>query len=348
MPRIPCIGYTGFGAYVPETEITNEALAEWVETSDEWIRRRTGIGGRRILGERESILGMAVSAARSALDDAGVRAEEIGEIRVGVNTWMRFPSLATELQREIGARNAAASDISAGCAGFLYAVEGAFEKILAERVKYDRELIALVVGVDGLSYITDWTDRSTCVLLGDGAGAVVLREVPRGGILATHTRAQGQYGHLLYSDHVLQNQYSEESGGFTREEKTTHPYLHMDGPKVYAIAIDSMVADVHAVIEKYNALGGERIDLDRIDYVYPHQANLRILEQVAARLGIDLDRVYTAGVVRYGNTSTASIPLGYFDRKSDPRKLDRDRYEIDVSFGAGFASGAILRKVCAR
>ena len=212
-------------------------------------------------------------------------------------------------------------------------------------MKYGRELIALVVGVDGLSYITDWTDRSTCVLLGDGAGAVVLREVPRGGILATHTRAQGEYGHLLYSDHVLRRQYSKESGDFSHDEMVGRPYLHMNGPKVYAIAIETMVDDVHLVIEKYNSLGEERIALSDIDYVYPHQANLRIIEQVALRLGVDLERVYTDGIVRYGNTSTASIPIGYADMRREGRRADRDRYEIDVSFGAGFASGAILRKV---
>lgn len=337
------VGFVGFGGYVPPTEVTNADLERIVDTSDAWIQRRTGIRTRRILAEGETILDMAVHAARRALDDAHVDAAEIDDIRVGVNTWMRFPSLASQLQEALGAPRAAAADVSAGCAGFVYAVEQAFHRILVEKARYGRDTVALVVGVDGLSHITDWTDRQTCVLLGDGAGAVVLRHVPRGGILATHTHADGRYGDALWSDFVLETQGNGSPGTFTHETRGPRAYLHMDGRKVFSVAIETMVTDVLRVIEKHRESTGERIEIEDIDYLYPHQANLRIVEMVAKRLGVDLEKVYTDGVVRYGNTSTASIPLGYWDNRERYRSLG-DKLEIDVAFGAGFASGAILRR----
>ncbi|MEE8142600.1 MAG: beta-ketoacyl-ACP synthase 3 [Planctomycetota bacterium] len=345
MSKQPRIGYSGFGAYLPATVLTNDELERIVETSDGWIRRRTGICARRILDEDETILDMAVCASQRALADAGVTAEQLGDIRVGVNTWLRFPSLATQLQRELGADNASASDVSAGCAGFIYAVEEAHNKIFVERVRQDREMIALVVGVEALSHITDWTDRNTCVLLGDGAGAVVLREVSEGGILNIYTHAQGDYGHLLYSASVLENQ-REPSGKqpFKHEKQCDRPYLRMDGPKVYTIAIETMVHDINKVIERYNETAAQPIGISDIDYLYPHQANLRIIEKVAHRLNVPLEKVYTEGIVHYGNTSTASIPIGYWENRTQNNGHSAGRLEMDVAFGAGFASGAILRQ----
>ncbi len=337
------VGFVGFGGYVPPTEVTNADLERIVDTTDEWIVRRTGIRTRRVLAEGETILDMAVQAARRALDDARVAASEIDDIRVGVNTWMRFPSLATQLQEALGAPRASAADVAAGCAGFVYAVEQAFHRILVEKARYGRDTVALVVGVDGLSHITDWTDRQTCVLLGDGAGAVVLRHVAKGGILATHTHADGRYGDVLWSDFVVRGQANGSPKTFTHETAGPRSYLHMDGKKVFSVAIETMVSDVRSVIEKHNEASGERIGIEDIDYLYPHQANLRIVENVAKRLGVGLEKVYTNGVVRYGNTSTASIPLGYWDNRERYR-TGSDRLEIDVAFGAGFASGAILRR----
>jgi len=338
----PRIGYAGVGAYVPPTVLTNEDLEHIVDTSDEWIQRRTGIRERHILGKDESILDMAVAAARRALEDAGVAPEELGDIRVGVNTWMRFPSLATQLQDALGAPHASAADVAAGCAGFIYAVEEAHHRIFVEKTLYGRDLVALVVGVDGLSHVTNWTDRNTCVLLGDGAGAVVIKEVESGGILATHTHADGRYGPMLYSDAVLEGQHNGSVKAFTHKQEGVRPYLRMEGRKVFGVASETMARDVHTVIEKYNRLSGEHIGLGDIGYVYPHQANLRIIEQVAKRLQVPLERVYTDGIARYGNTSTASIPLGYWDNRD--RAAEGPRYEIDVAFGSGFASGAILRR----
>jgi 3-oxoacyl-[acyl-carrier-protein] synthase-3 len=339
-------GFAGIGAYVPETVLTNADLEKIVDTSDEWIRRRSGIRTRHILGEGETILGMAVEASRRALADAGIDPEQIDDIRVGVNTWMRFPSLATQLQAELGVGSSSASDIAAGCSGFIYALEGAYESMYMQKHLHGRDTIALVVGVDGLSHVTDWTDRSTCVLLGDGAGAVVLKDGNRGGILATHTRADGRYGDTLWSDFVLGCQTNGTAKNFTHESQGPRAYLHMDGRKVYAVAVETMVRDVRAVLEKFNAMSGEKLTIDDIDYFYPHQANLRILDTVAKKLGVSADRVYTEGVQKYGNTSTASIPLGYADNR-ERFDLPGERLEIDMAFGSGFASGAILRRVVA-
>lgn len=344
MPRAAFhIGYLGHGRWVPGATLTNTDLERLVNTSDAWIQRRTGIRERRVLGPQETILGMAVSAARQAIADAGIDASRIGDIRVAVNTWMRFPSLATQLQRELGAETAAAADVSAGCAGFIYAVEEAYNKIYVEREVHGRDLLCLVVGVDGLSHITDWSDRTTCVVLGDGAGAVVMGAVPAGGIEAIHTHADGRYGDLLYSDPVLECQHDGDHT-FSHRDQGVRPYLHMDGPRVFPVAVKTMVNDILAVIAKYNHARQTAISLDDVSYLFPHQANFRIIEAVSKKLGVPMERVYTDGIARYGNTSTASIPIGYYEtlgtRASDPAKP----FEIDVAFGAGFASGAILRR----
>lgn len=342
------IGYLGCGAHVPETELTNLHLQRLVDTSDAWIRQRTGIRSRRVLDGRETILDMTVAAARRAMRDAGVEAADIDDIRVAVSTWMRIPSLATCLQKELGIEDASASDVSAGCAGFVYAVEDASNKMLAEHARYGRETRALVVGVDGLSDITDWTDRNTCVLLGDGAGAVVLGRVDEGEILATHTHADGRQGGLLFSEPPAADHGRPSHGAPRVDGHGARQFLRMDGRKVFPAAVATMVADVHRVLEKYERASGVRVGVEDLDYVYPHQANLRILEMVAKRLGAPLDRVYTDGIVKYGNTSAASIPLGYEDTRHRWNGDTQRRLVVDVAFGAGFASGAILRAVCPR
>ena len=340
------IDYVGAGSYLPERVLTNDELSTIVETDDEWIVRRTGIRERRILAEDESILDMAAGAARAAIEDAGIDADEITDIRVGVNTWARFPSLATKLQSELGIKATSAADVSAGCAGFVYAVEAAYNKLYVERVLHQKSGTALVVGVDALSHITNWRDRSTCILLGDGAGAVVMREVNAGGILAVHTCADGRYGDLLYSNSVLGHQI-DPSGQvpFTHEEQAPRAYLHMDGRKVYSVAVRTMVEEARSVLDIFNRDNPAPIGVDDISFVYPHQANLRIIESVAARLGIPLERFYTNGVEHFGNTSTASIPIGYVDPDARAEAAKPGDYEIDVAFGAGFAAGAILREV---
>lgn len=338
------IGYLGQGAWVPSRVLSNADLEKLVDTNDEWIRRRTGVRERRVLDEGESILDMAVRAARQALERAGLGPEDIDDIRVGVNSWLTLPSLATAIQQELGAERASASDVTAGCAGFVYAVEDAWHKIGFEQAHYGRKTKALVVGVDGLSHITDWSDRGTCVLLGDGAGAVVMGEVEAGGILATHTHADGRQGHLLYS---------ERANGYVPPVEAApslcgggpQQLLRMDGRRVFVAAVETMVRDTRRVLDKYFEATGRRLDVSEIDYMYPHQANLRIIEMIAQKLGVPIERVYREGVRQYGNTSAASIPLGYEDNRGLEREGDGPWYEIDVAFGAGFASGAVLREV---
>jgi len=291
------IGYVGAGSYLPATVLTNDDLATIVDTDDEWIVRRTGIRERRILAADESILDMAVGAARAAIADAGIDADEITDIRVGVNTWARFPSLATQVQAELGIDGCSAADVSAGCAGFVYAVEEAYNKLYVERKLYERTGTALVVGVDGLSHITDWQDRSTCVLLGDGAGAVIMREVEAGGILAIRTCAEGRHGQLLYCESALATQWTPPASGpdlpntasgpdlpntgpgqsppedgsapFTHETEGVRPYLHMDGRKVYGVAVRTMVDDARKVIELFNRHSSSPIGIEDIGFVYP-------------------------------------------------------------------------------
>ncbi len=338
-------GYVGEGAYVPEKELSNADLMKLVDTTDEWIRRRTGIRTRRVMDTDDSILDMAVKASRAALDDAGLEPSDIDDVRVAVSTWMRIPSLATQVQKELGVGSASASDVSAGCAGFIYAVEEAWTRMITERLLYGRETKALVLGVDGLSHITDWNDRSTCVLLGDGAGAVVLGEVEAGGILATHTDANGEQGHLLFSEMPDEADDAQPPGAPAIIDPGGRQFLRMDGPKVFVAAVETMVRDVRRVLEKYGQATGRALEVGEIDYLFPHQANLRILEMVARRLRVPPERVYTRGVEKYGNTSAASIPLGYGDARARHAGGSGSALEIDVAFGSGFASGAILREV---
>lgn len=336
------IGYLGYGSYLPSLVLTNEDLEKIVDTSNEWIQQRTGIQTRRVMNKSESVLDMAVQASRKALSDAGLSPSDIGDIRVGVNTWMRFPSLATQLQTTLGIKGSSASDISAGCAGFIYAVEDAYNKIVVEKQEYGRDLLSLVIGVDGLTLVVDWTDRNTCVLLGDGAGAVVLGRLEQNEILAINTEAEGQYGDLLYSETILENQLLDpERFTFSHEEKGKRSYLRMEGKKVFPVAVRTMVRNVKKVLEKYNTnTHSQPISLSDIDFVYPHQANLRIIKAIAEQLKMPLENVYTNGVRKYGNTSAASIPIGY----AETRERVKGKLVVDVAFGSGFASGAILRK----
>ena len=291
----PRIGYLGFGSCTPSRVLTNRDLENLVDTSDEWIRRRTGVGTRQILGEGEGVLQLALAAARRALEDAGVAPGEIGDIRVAVNTWLRFPSLATQVQKELGIHVGSASDVSAGCAGFIYAVEDACNKVRVEQILYGRTTKALVIGVDALSLVTNWKDRNTCVLFGDGAGAVVVGPSERREVCATHTDAEGRHGDLLYLDDVFEVKGKGVAPGSPPcEEPVAPPFLRMDGRKVFPIAVRTMIRNVEEVLKKYNERHPDQpIDHSDIDYVYPHQANVRIIQAVADSLEIPLEKVYT-------------------------------------------------------
>jgi 3-oxoacyl-[acyl-carrier-protein] synthase III len=335
------IGYLGFGRYLPPNILTNAHLEKMVDTSDEWIVQRTGIHERRIMGEGESLLSMATAAAKEAIANAGIQPEQIADIHVGVNTHLRFPALATMVQQELGIRVASACDISAGCSSFVFSVEAIYNRLMTEWLLEGKTSYALAIGVDALSQITDWTDRSTCVLFGDGAGAAVIGPVKSGGILATSTRTQGEYADHIHLTPVVGVVLEDPvTMSFKKQTVVPAPFIHMEGRKVFQVAVRSMMADIRAVIERYNNASGESLTLDDIEYVIPHQANHRIVTAVADGLKLPLEQVYSEGVVKYGNTSAATIPIGYVDQIGKrPGAL-----EVDVAFGSGFASGAILRR----
>lgn len=306
------VGFLGTGHYVPDNIVTNKDLEEIVDTTDEWIKSRTGIEERRIAKEEETS-DMAFYAAENALKDAGVSAEEIDLILVAtVTPDTTFPSVACMIQDRLGAKNAAAMDVAAACAGFMYGVitgqqfieTGAYKKVL-------------VVGVDKLSKITDWTDRNTCVLLGDGAGAAVLGEVSDDrGILSFELGANGAGGKELYQN--------EDA------------HLVMNGREVYKFAVRQMPQSCVNVIEKAG------LEKEAVDYLVPHQANIRIMEAARERLGIPEEKMAKT-IQKYGNNSSASIPLALSESVSNG-KIKEDDIVVMVGFGGGLTWGAIAVK----
>ena len=285
---------------------------------------------------------MAISAAKAAIDHAGIEASRISSIQVGVNTHLRFPSLAASVQRELDIKDASASDISAGCSAFIFVVENVYNQILANLLVTGEETYGLVIGIDALSRVVDWTNRSTCVLFGDGAGAAVIGPVKSGEILSIYTRSQGEYADLLYLDRFLSLAIEDPATMKMKSRNgTAYPFIHMEGRKVFSVAVRSMMADIRSVVAKHNKTADKKVTLDDIDFVIPHQANLRIVSAVQEGLKLRKDQVYRDGIINFGNTSAASIPIGYVDEwKKRPGGL-----EIDVAFGSGFASGAILRRM---
>lgn len=342
MPDRIKIGYKGVGRYLPKNILTNAHLEQIVDTSDEWIRQRTGIQTRHIMDKSDSITSMAVKAAKNAIENAGIDPSEISVIRIGVNTHLRFPSLAALVQEALGIVDASASDISAGCSGFIFSVEDIFLRLNAEWLIGGKKSYGLAIGVDALSLVTDYTNRQTCILFGDGAGAAIIGPVESGEILATCTRTQGKYGDLLYLEEFLSIPLDDAKNmTFTDHTTTGYPFLMMAGPKVFVVAVKTMVADVKQVISKYNQENGGKVKLSDIEFAIPHQANLRIVSAVGDALKLPPDKVHSNGVKNHGNTSAATIPIAYVEEWGKrPGAL-----EVDVAFGAGFASGAILRKV---
>lgn len=307
------VGVLGIGHYAPENIMTNEDMEKIVDTNDEWIRTRTGIEERRIAGDDMDTSDMSYEAAKSALDDAGIKAEEIDLILVAtVTPDTPFPSVSCIIQEKLGAKNAAAMDISAACSGFMYGLITA--KQFIEKKAYKN---ILVVGSEKLSKIIDWTDRSTCVLLGDGAGAVVVGEVSEGkGILSFELGADGTGGKYL----------------FQNEEN----YMEMNGREVFKFAVKQMPESSVHVIEK---LGLNKED---VDYLVPHQANIRIMNAARERLGISEEKMATS-IKRYGNNSSASIPIALSESIRDGKIKDNDLIVL-VGFGGGLTWGAVAMR----
>jgi 3-oxoacyl-[acyl-carrier-protein] synthase-3 len=317
---------TGLGAVVPEKILTNHDLAEMVDTSDEWILTRTGIRERHIAENGKATSDYAADAARLALENAKLPAEEIEMIIFGtVTPDMYFPSAACFLQEKIGAVNATAFDISAACTGFIYGLSIADSMISAGRCKN-----VLVIGAELLSRITNWEDRATCVLFGDGAGvAVVQPSDGKYGIINTHIKSDGRLTYLL----------NMPGGGSMlppakAKEDPEKFYLRMEGPEVFRHAVTKM-GDAATYLIEQNGFSGEEIKL-----VIPHQANIRIIEAITKRLAVPEDRVYV-NVDRFGNTSAASIPIALYEA-SQLGKIQKNDLVLLVAFGGGFTWGSAL------
>ncbi|PID16314.1 3-oxoacyl-ACP synthase [Sporosarcina sp. P34] len=304
-------GLLGMGKYVPPTIVTNEDLEKSLDTSDEWIRTRTGIEERRIASDDIKTSDMAFEAAKNALQSADIRADQIGLILVAtVTPDTIFPSVAAMIQERLGAKNAAAMDVSAACAGFMYGVVTA--KQFVESGTYD---YVLVVGVEKLSGIVDWEDRNTAVLFGDGAGATVVGKVSEGrGILSFELGADGSGGkHLQHDKH-----------------------LEMNGREVFKFAVRQMGETAVSVAEKAG------LTTDQVDYLIPHQANIRIMEASRERLGLPVEKM-SKTVHKYGNTSAASIPISLTDDLAEGRVKDDDVIVL-VGFGGGLTWGGLCIK----
>jgi len=315
------ISITGLGAYVPERVVTNSELADLVDTSDEWIRERTGIRERRIAAPQEALTDLALPAARAALAQAGVDAREIDLLLCAtVTPDMMFPTSSALLADTLGASDAAAYDLLAGCTGFMYAVAQAYGMLAAGLAHR-----ALVVGGDVLSRILDWTDRSTLILFGDGAGAVVLEKVERGGFLGFELGADGGGGvHLSLPG----------SGSRRIEDASANGYVHMNGPEVFKFATRVLVSSAQDLLEECGMTVGD------VDLYVPHQANVRIMDHAARKLGIPPDRM-VVNVDRYGNTSSGSIPLALADAQADGR-LKKGDLVLMTGMGAGLTWGSAL------
>lgn len=314
----------GWGMYVPRRVLTNDDLAEMVDTSDEWIRARTGIAQRRIAADDETSASMAISAAQQALEVADLRPGQLDLIVVTTATPdYLFPSTACLVQDALGATHAAAFDLSAGCSGFIYGLSVAADLVSAGA--YEN---VLVIGTETLSRITDWTDRTTCVIFGDGAGAVILQaNGADGGVLSSTLGADGSGGDLLIIP-----------GGGSRHPASHHSvaerlhYLKMRGREVFRFAVRTMPDATRLVVERAG------LTLQDLTLVIPHQANQRITESSVKMLGLPPEKMYS-NVEWYGNTSAASIPIALCEALEQGR-IQRDDVVVLVGFGAGLTWGA--------
>jgi 3-oxoacyl-[acyl-carrier-protein] synthase III len=313
------VGITGLGVHVPDRVFTNKDLEQYVDTSDEWIVERTGIRERRFAAEDEALTDIARPAALAALADSGTRADEIDLLVCAtVTPDMMFPTSSAILADELGMPDAAAYDLLAGCTGFVYAIAQAYGMLaggLADK--------ALVVGGDVLSKILDWEDRSTLVLFGDGAGAVVLERVDQGGFLGFELGADGGGGQHLWLP-----------GSGSRRFEDADRLVKMNGREVFKFATRVLVSSAEAVLNECGRT------VDEVDVYVPHQANKRIIDHAARKLGIPEEKV-VVNVDRYGNTSSGSIPLALADAAADGR-LREGELVLMTGMGAGLTWGSAL------
>jgi len=315
-------GILGTGSYLPEKVLTNEVLSERVDTSHDWIVERTGICERRIASEAETSASMAFEAAKRALEAASVAPEDLGLIIVATCTPDKmFPSTACIVQEKLGAAPCPAFDVSAACSGFVYALSIADQYIRSGTVKH-----ALVVGSEVMSRTLDWTDRTTCVLFGDGSGAVVLGAQEAPGIYSTHLHADGRYGDLLY----FPNQ------GTFKKASSENAALKMQGKEVFKMAVKTL----EQIVEE--TLSHNHFKKSDIDWLVPHQANLRIIQATAKKLEMTMDKVVVT-VDKQSNTSSATIPLALDAAVRDGR-IQRGHHLLLEAFGGGLTWGSALVK----
>ncbi len=313
----------GTGSYLPEKVLTNADLEKMVDTNDEWIVSRSGIRERHIAADGETTGDLAFHAATRALEAAGLDAADVELIIVGTTTPdLIFPSTACLLQHRIGANGCPAFDVNAACSGFVYALSVADQFIRTGQVKN-----ALVIGAETLSRMVDWTDRGTCVLFGDGAGAVVLKADAEAGILSTHLHADGGKKALLYNPVGV-------SVGFDAELPNCGVKVMMAGSEVFKYAVKAL----DSVVDETLAANG--LDKSDLDWLIPHQANLRIIEATAKRLQMPMDRVIVT-VDRTGNTSAGSVPLA-LDEAVRSGRVKRGQLILLEAFGGGFTWGSAL------
>lgn len=316
---------TGTGSYLPENIVTNDDLAKLVDTSDEWIRSRTGIKERRVLEEGMATSDMCVEAAKQAMEVAGITPEEIDLIIVGtVTPDMLFPSTACVVQQKLGANKAAAFDLSAGCTGFIYGLVTGAQFLASGMYR-----TALIIGADVLSRVVNWTDRSTCVLFGDGAGAVVLQaEESNFGILGSYLGADGGGGELLHLPAGGSRMPATESS-----VKDHLHFLRMEGKEVFKFAVKTMG---ETALKTLHQCGLTQSD---VDFLIPHQANLRIVDAALKRLSLPSEKVYT-NLESYGNMSSASVPVA-LDEAARLGLFHQGNLLLLVAFGAGLTWGGV-------
>lgn len=309
----------GTGSYLPEKVLTNADLEKMVDTTDEWIVQRVGVRRRHLVGESgDTTVSMATAAAKRAIDAAGLQPNDIDFIIVGTASGDRcFPGVGCDVQKRLGITNECpAVDLNAACAGFVYGLN-----IAEQFIRSGTYTNILVIGADTLSKVVDWTDRGSCILFGDGAGAVVVQASDTPGILATHLHADGQYRDLLYA----------ESGMWNGQAKN---YIKMQGNEVFRVAVTKLGEIVDQTLSK------AKIDKSQIDWLVPHQANVRIIQAVAKRLDMPMEKVIMT-IEEHGNTSAASIPLA-LDYGVREGKIKRGQKLLFEAFGGGFTWGSSL------
>jgi 3-oxoacyl-[acyl-carrier-protein] synthase-3 len=314
----------GTGRYLPERILTNADVEKLVDTSDEWIRTRTGVERRHVADESQTTSDLCVEAARIAMDDAGVSADDIDLIIIGTTTPdLVFPNVATLVQERLGIHGCPAFSIEAACTGFIYALTTADKFIRAGDSK-----CALVIGAEVITKLVDWTDRTTCVLFGDGAGAVIVKPSEEPGILSCHLGADGKYKDLLYYPVGPSKDLAKAGVGDSK--------IIMKGNEVFKVAVKTL----GRVAEK--ALEANGIQKGDLDWLVPHQANLRIIQATSKRLEIPLDKVIVT-VQDHGNTSAASVPMALDVGIRDGR-IKRGHLILLEAFGGGFTWGSVLMR----